>query len=101
MELDGAIECLGVKMPPWVFHDLRRTMRTGLSSLAIPDGDTVRELVIGHKQTGMHEVYDLYQYLPQKRVALELWAERVRNIVSPPEGDVISFRSRSAVACNV
>ena len=84
-------------MSPWVFHDLRRTMRTGLSSLAIPDGDTVRELVIGHKQTGMHEVYDLYQYLPQKRIALELWAAQVRSIVSPPEGNVIPLKTRTAV----
>ena len=97
VELDGLIEGLGVEMSPWVFHDLRRTMRTGLSSLAIPDGDTVRELVIGHKQTGMHEVYDLYQYLPQKRIALELWAAQVRSIVSPPEGNVIPLKTRTAV----
>ena len=98
VELGDLIETLGVEMKPWRFHDLRRTMRTGLSSLAIPDGDIVRELVIGHKQTGMHDVYDQYAYLPQKRDALELWAERVRNIVSPPEGDVVPFRSRSAAA---
>jgi integrase len=98
VELDGLIEGLGVKMPPWVFHDLRRTMRTGLSSLAIPDGDKVRELVIGHKQTGMHEVYDLYQYLPQKRIALELWAAQVRSIVNPPEGNVIPLKTRTAAS---
>lgn len=101
VELDNLIKGLEVQTQPWRFHDLRRTMRTGLSSLAIPDGDIVRELVIGHKQKGMHDVYDQYAYLPQKRIALELWAERVRNIVSPAEGDVISFRSRSAVAGTV
>jgi hypothetical protein len=30
----------------WTFHDIRRTMRTHLSALPIPD--LVRELVIGH-----------------------------------------------------
>jgi integrase len=101
VELDRLIESLGVEMDPWRFHDLRRTMRTGLSSLAVPDGAITRELVLGHKKKGIHQVYDQDIYIPQKRVALELWAERVRNIVSPPEGDVIPFRSRSAAAGTV
>ena len=42
---------------PIVLHDLRRTMRTGLS--AIPGiSDLVRELVIGHTKPGLHKVYD-------------------------------------------
>ena len=32
----------GVQLQPWTVHDLRRTMRTGLSSLAIPEGDCPR-----------------------------------------------------------
>ncbi|HEX9323334.1 MAG TPA: tyrosine-type recombinase/integrase, partial [Xanthobacteraceae bacterium] len=38
--------------PPFTFHDIRRTMRTGLSSLAVPGGDIVRELIIAHTQKG-------------------------------------------------
>jgi integrase len=70
-----------VKLEPWTNHDLRRTMRTGLSSLAIPEGDLVRELVIGHVQPGVHGIYDCYSYLAGKKVALELWAAKVRSIV--------------------
>ena len=40
----------------WVIHDLRRTMRTHLSALPVPD--LVRELVIAHAKPGLHKVYD-------------------------------------------
>ena len=71
---------------PWVFHDLRRTMRTGLS--AIPGiSDLVRELVIGHVQRGVHKVYDVYSYETEKRAALDAWAMRLLAIVNPPDVD--------------
>ena len=58
-----------VQLPPWTNHDLRRTMRTGLSALAVPEGDVVRELVIGHVRPGVSGIYDVHKYLPEKRVA--------------------------------
>jgi integrase len=67
---------------PFVLHDLRRTMRTGLSALPIPD--LVRELVIAHARPGLHKVYDQFAYLDEKRQALELWNARVREILSEP-----------------
>ena len=70
-----------LQLQPWTVHDLRRTMRTGFSSLAIPEGDLVRELVIGHKQKGVHAIYDVHQYLDEKRIALELWAVKLRSII--------------------
>ena len=67
---------------PFVIHDIRRTMRTGLSALPIPD--LVRELVIGHTKPGLHKVYDQHAYADEKRQALTLWAARLRSIVAPP-----------------
>jgi integrase len=64
---------------PWVFHDIRRTMRTGLSALPVPDN--VRELVIAHTKPGLHKVYDLHAYLEEKRQALHLWSARLIAIV--------------------
>jgi integrase len=53
-------------LPDFVVHDLRRTVRTGLS--AIPNlSDLVRELVIGHTKPGLHKVYDQFAYLDEKR----------------------------------
>jgi integrase len=72
-----------VELKRFVLHDLRRTMRTGLSALPIPD--TVRELLIAHKQQGMRAVYDQYKYGAEKLHALELWEQRLRGIVEPPK----------------
>jgi len=79
-----------VKLAPWVLHDLRRTMRSGLS--ALPIAEHVRELVIGHVRPGISGVYDLYAYLDEKRDALELWAGRLRDIVESPPANVILDR---------
>jgi integrase len=64
----------------FVFHDIRRTVRTRLSG--IPDiSDLVRELVIGHTKPGLHKVYDLHAYEDEKRYALDVWCRRLRQIV--------------------
>jgi integrase len=73
-----------VKLENWRLHDVRRTVRTQLSSL--PVTDLVRELVIAHAKPGLHRVYDQYAYLDEKRRALELWAQRLWNIVEPTTG---------------
>ena len=63
--------------PPFVFHDIRRTVRTRLS--AVPNvSDLVRELVIGHTKPGLHKVYDLHSYEAEKRFALDEWYRQLR-----------------------
>ena len=81
---------LAGEVDPFVIHDIRRTMRTGLSALPIPD--RVRELVIAHAQPGLHKVYDQYAYEIEKRQALELWAARLRAIITPLPANVVAFR---------
>jgi integrase len=81
-KIDLAAAMNGCPVQNWRPHDLRRTGRTGLSPLPIPEGDLVRELVLGHTQKGVHDVYDRYKYLPHKRIALELWEAEVMKIVS-------------------
>lgn len=79
------------KLPDFVIHDLRRTVRTGLS--AIPAiSDLVRELVIGHTKPGLHKVYDQHAYLDEKRHALDAWAARLRAILNPPPANVVALR---------
>ena len=82
---------LGGTVEPFVLHDIRRTMRTGLS--ALPVSDLVRELVIAHSKPGLHKVYDQHAYRDEKRHALELWAARLKNIVEPPAGNVVALRA--------
>lgn len=78
-----------VELTPFVLHDLRRTMRTGLSGLSIPD--LVRELVIAHSKPGLHKVYDQFAYMDEKRHALELWEGRLRQILRPAPSNVIAI----------
>ena len=64
-----------------------RTMRTGLSSLRVPD--KVAELCISHAQPGLHKVYDKHTSLDEKREALTLWAARVMSIAGPQDDNAI------------
>lgn len=79
------------KLAPWVFHDLRRTMRTQLS--ALPVEDLVRELVIAHARPGLHKVYDQHSYRDEKRRCLELWERRLEGILNPAPASVTDIRS--------
>jgi integrase len=78
------------ELPPFVIHDVRRTVRTHLSALPVPD--LVRELVIAHTKPGLHKVYDQHAYLDEKRHALTLWAGRLRDIVKPAPAYVVKLQ---------
>jgi integrase len=69
-----------VMLPHFVNHDLRRTLRTGLSKLRV-DRD-IREAVLGHTRPGVEGIYDRHDYLLEKKDALERWASYVRNLSS-------------------
>jgi integrase len=80
-----------VTLDPWIIHDIRRTARTHLSALPVPE--LVRELILAHAQPRLHKTYSQYAYLDEKRHALELWAERLKLIVDPPAANVIALRA--------
>lgn len=71
-----------MQLPPFVLHDLRRTVRTRLSSLRV--SDAVAEMVIGHGRRGLQRVYDQHRYLDEMREALTAWETKLRTIVNPP-----------------
>jgi integrase len=77
----------------WVLHDLRRTLRTHLSALRIPDH--ISEMVIGHGRQGLQRVYDQHRYLDEMREALTLWAPRLRGIVEPAPTNVVKLPMRA------
>jgi integrase len=88
------VEQLGSPPSPWVIHDIRRTVRTRLASLRIPD--LVAEMVIGHGRRGLQRVYDPHTYEAEMREALELWAARLRDIVTPAPENVVKLRKGTA-----
>jgi integrase len=77
--------------PAWVNHDIRRTVRTKLSALRIPE--EVREAVLAHARPGIKGHYDMHHYLDEKRDALTLWATKLHDIVEPSRV-VVDLRAR-------
>ena len=78
-----------VTLPHFVNHDIRRTVRSHLSRLKVTE--EAREAVLAHARPGIKGVYDLHDYLDEKREALELWAARLREIVEPQPDNVIKL----------
>lgn len=76
----------------WRPHDLRRTMRTGLSASGV--SDVVAEFTIGHTRKGIAAVYDLHRYDREKRTALEAWERRLLRIVEgkPADDNVVTIQ---------
>ena len=77
-QLDAKIEELAKKaglppLEPWTVHDIRRSVKTGMSRLGVPHLHS--EQVLGHVLPGIGGVYDVHDYMPEKRTALDLWAE--------------------------
>jgi hypothetical protein len=49
--------------------------------------------VLAHARPGIKGTYDLHDYLDEKREAIELWAARLRDIVTPKPRNVIELRA--------
>ena len=72
----------------WRIHDLRRTIRTGMAELGIPE--IVAERVLNHSEKNvLVRTYNRHHYTDEKRDALERWAGHVRDLVSPPPENVV------------
>ena len=68
------------ELRPWCLHDLRRTMRTRLAELRIPDH--IAEAAIGHAKRGIVAVYNKARYADELREAFETWHAKLRTIVT-------------------
>jgi integrase len=80
----------------WTFHDLRRTLATGLAQLSVPPH--VTEKILNHASSRvagrMGAIYQRYDYLSERRAALELWATTVARIVATgSRGNVVQLHA--------
>lgn len=78
-------ESLGSRSAPWSWHDIRRTVATGLQRLGVRL--EVTEAVLNHvsgTRSGIVGVYQRYDWLEEKRDALELWAQHVTGLRRSP-----------------
>ena len=73
-----------IDLPHFVNHDIRRTVRSQLSRLKV--AEEAREAVLAHARPGIKGVYDVHDYLDEKREALELWSNRLNSLVSTTAG---------------
>jgi integrase len=84
-------EADGKPLAPWSLHDIRRSMRSGLSKIGIPPH--IAELVIGHVRPGIEATYDRHRYQGEIEVALRRWSDRVLAIVEDRESDVVPLHA--------
>jgi integrase len=87
---------LKIKLPagsaPWVLHDLRRTVASGMARLGV--APHVCEAVLNHKSgtiRGVAAVYNRYSYDTEKRAALDAWARQIDSVIG---GNVVALRAR-------
>lgn len=90
--IDREIETLQKQYPtrytgqftdPWVFHDLRRTFKTGLAELGIPSD--IRDALVNHTPQGVAAHYDHAEHDATKRAALLKWEAHIMGFVRDDE----------------
>jgi integrase len=77
-------------LPHWTLHDIRRTCRSILSGEGV--SNDVAERCLGHVMQGVRGVYDRYDYLAEKRAALEKLGTRLAIIVSDDAKKVLTLK---------
>lgn len=68
---------------PWVWHDIRRTVATGMQRLGVKF--EVTEAILNHvsgSRSGVAGVYQRYDWAEEKKDAVERWSQEVARIVS-------------------
>ena len=55
--------------------------------------EIVSERVLNHLPQGLGKIYNVHEYLDEKRSALDQWAQEVQNIVEPPPENVVKLKT--------
>jgi integrase len=77
----------------WTFHDLRRTLASGMARLGI--ALPVIEKVLNHTSgsfRGIVGIYQRHEFADEKRHALDAWAAHVMRIVKGQPDNVVALR---------
>jgi integrase len=73
----------------WTIHDARRTFRSLLSRLRVPQ--EVSERLLGHSRPLLDKTYDQHSHLPAMQEAVNKLAAEIERIVKGGDGKVISI----------
>lgn len=86
-----------VTIAPWVLHDLRRTVASGMARLGV--GLPVIEKILNHRSgsfAGIVGVYQRHDFADEKRTALDVWARHVSAVVDgSAAGNVVALRANA------
>ena len=69
----------------WWLHDIRRTVVTAIAGMGIPPH--IADALLNHKSgtiSGVAAVYQKNEFLPERRDALDRWAEHVQSLLGDP-----------------
>ena len=99
--LDAAIaELNGAPIPPFVIHDIRRSVASGMAAIGVDL--VVIERVLNHVSgsfAGIVSVYQHHKFEPEMRRALERWGAHIERLVAgEPENNVLPLRRRDGEA---
>ena len=92
---DGKAELdkrLGDTVAPFVLHDIRRSVATGMADLGVQPHiiETILNHQSGHKR-GVAGVYNRVDYDREVKAALAMWADYVRALAEGGERKVLAF----------
>jgi integrase len=75
-------------------HDLRRTAHTIMGSESIGVSRFVRDKILNHSDQTPGAHYDVNEYLPKKRKALDAWGHFLVEKVKTETGNVVEMGAR-------
>ena len=82
-------EISGEEIAPFTLHDLRRSAATGMAALGI--APHVVDKILNHssgKIAGVAKIYNRFEYLPERKMALDTWAHHVKSLIRPSPSNV-------------
>ncbi len=89
--LNAALSRVNHGLDHFTVHDMRRTARTHLAALGVPQ--EVAERALNHKLRGVEGIYNRHDYFEEGRHALTLWAELLVSLESGEQRKVIPLRA--------
>jgi integrase len=75
---------------PFTRHDLRRTATTGMARLGV--APHVVDKLLNHttgKISGVAAIYNRFEYLAERKAAIELWSRHIESLIRPIPSNVV------------
>jgi integrase len=87
-------EALAGTVAPWVLHDLRRTVATGMADRLGIQPHIIEAILnhVGGRKGGVAGIYNRAQYLSEKKQALERWADYLLALVEGRDVNVVPMQ---------